>query len=172
MPRVLIVHGSKNGSTAGIAAWVGDELREVGFDVEVHPAIAHVDPSGFDAVVIGGSLYALRWPRPLRRYVRLKLARLRERPVWSFSSGPLDASADTKDIPPTHGVAMLLGRMGARSHVTFGGRLTAEAKGFMAQSMVKQGKGGDFRNPDRVRDWARSVADEIKGLPTTGSAAA
>jgi len=53
----------------------------------------------------------------------------------------------------------------AHEHVTFGGRLSAEAHGwlgFITRRMASEGYGGDFRNPQRVRAWARRVAAEIK----------
>ena len=59
--------------------------------------------------------------------VKRHLADLRSKPVWLFSSGPLDDSATEKDIPPIKSVAKLLDRVGARGHVTFGGRLEEES---------------------------------------------
>ena len=55
--------------------------------------------------------------------------------------------------------------LGARGHVTFGGRLTEEARGwlgFVARRMAHEGHGGDFRNPERIRAWARDIAEEIR----------
>lgn len=81
-------------------------------------------------------------------------------PVWFFSSGPLDDSADREEIPPTTPVAVLAERVGARGHVTFGGRLEPGAKGFPASAMAKTSS-GDWRNPDRIRSWALRLAAEI-----------
>jgi hypothetical protein len=82
--------------------------------------------------------------------------------VWFFSSGPLDDSADQEDIPATTQVADLAERVGAKSHVTFGGRLESDAKGFPGSAMAKT-KSGDWRNPDRIRAWAVELATEIPG---------
>jgi menaquinone-dependent protoporphyrinogen oxidase len=52
----------------------------------------------------------------------------------------------------------------ARGHVTFGGRLTEEARGwlgFVARRMAGEGHSGDFRNPERIRAWARGISREI-----------
>lgn len=91
---------------------------------------------GYDAVFIGGALYAGRWHRDARRFVKRHPGALRERPVWLFSSGPLDGSA-IEAIPPVPQVQELPTRIGARGHVTLGGRLPADAKGFPASAMAK-----------------------------------
>jgi menaquinone-dependent protoporphyrinogen oxidase len=159
--RVLIAHGTKNGSTAEIAEWIAEELREQGFDTDVRSAASVRDVTAYDAVVLGGALYAGRWQRDAAGFARRHREALAHRPVWLFSSGPLDASAKERDIPPTRGVARVADRLDARGHVTFGGRLTEGAGGFMARQIVKQGKGGDFRDRRQIRGWAHGVASEL-----------
>jgi menaquinone-dependent protoporphyrinogen oxidase len=52
--------------------------------------------------------------------VNRHVSRLRTLPVWFFSSGPLDDSADRDEIPAPAQVAVLAERIGAKGHVTFG----------------------------------------------------
>lgn len=52
-------------------------------------------------------------------------------------------------------------RLGARSHLTFGGCLEEGAKGRIAQSIVRNGKGGDFRDFGAIEDWAARIAAEL-----------
>jgi menaquinone-dependent protoporphyrinogen oxidase len=155
--NILVVHGSKLGGTAGIASSIGETLREAGFAVDVLPARQVRDLKDYDAVVIGGGLYAGRWYKDARRFVLRHAAALRQRPVWFFSSGPLDDSASQKDLPPTEQVQQLMGYVGATEHATFGGRLEADARGFIASKMAKQ-RAGDWRNPERIETWAREIA--------------
>jgi menaquinone-dependent protoporphyrinogen oxidase len=58
-----------------------------------------------------------------------------------FSSGPLDASTEEKDIPPTRLVSILGERVGAQGRVTFGGRLEPTVKGFPASAIAKTRSG-------------------------------
>jgi menaquinone-dependent protoporphyrinogen oxidase len=115
------------------------------------------DLRGYAAAIIGGALYANRWHHDARRLVARHIGGLRRIPVWLFSSGPLDASADSSDIPPPSQVAVLMERIGARGHTTFGGRLSADAKGFPAAAMAKK-MNGDWRNADRIRAWSGELA--------------
>ncbi len=161
-PKVLVAYGSKNGSTAGIAEMIAMTLNSEGLATDVLSADRVRSVGGYSAVVLGGSLYSGRWHRDARRFARRFGPILRDRPVWLFSSGPLDDSADVSDIPPVPQAARAATDLNARQHLTFGGRLTAEAKGFIAKAMVRNGRGGDFRNSDRIRAWSRTVAAEVR----------
>jgi menaquinone-dependent protoporphyrinogen oxidase len=158
--RVLVTWASKRGGTASIGRILGEALAARGFDVA--PVAVHevLEVGSFDAVVVGGALYANRWPGQARRFVSRHVHELRKVPVWFFSSGPLDDSADRAEIPATNEVAVLAERVGARGHRTFGGRLEPSAKGFPASAMAKK-KSGDWRNPERIRAWAARLADEL-----------
>jgi len=160
--KVLVTYATKNGSTAGIANMIGAALTDTGAAVDIKPAAQVGSVAPYDAVILGGALYAGRWHRDARRFARRYADQLRTRPVWLFSSGPLDDSADTREIPPVGQAARVARQLNARQHVTFGGRLTENAKGFIARSMVRSGHGGDFRNPARIDAWSRSIADELR----------
>jgi menaquinone-dependent protoporphyrinogen oxidase len=159
--HVLVAYGSKNGSTAEIAGWIGEALRTGGLDAQVRPADEVQDLAGQDAVILGGALYADRWQRDAARFARRHRKDLATRPVWLFSSGPLDSSANEQDIPPVRGVQRIATQVGARGHVTFGGCLREGAKGWTARRILASGRGGDFRDPERVRVWARGIAAEL-----------
>jgi menaquinone-dependent protoporphyrinogen oxidase len=158
--RVLVAYGSKMGGTKGLAEMVGTELEANGFRVDVMPARTVGDLTPYGAVIVGGALYSLRWHKDARRFIRRHREALQTKPVWLFSSGPLDDSAAKTEIPPVRFVKKALLQTHARGHVTFGGRMPADAKGFPAGSMAKN-NAGDWRNPDHVRMWAKQVAEDL-----------
>jgi menaquinone-dependent protoporphyrinogen oxidase len=158
---VLVTYGTTNGSTARIAETVADVLRKEGLTVETLPARSVAGVTSYDAVVVGGGLYAGRWHKDARRFVRRHRHELAERPVWLFSSGPLDATASERDIPPVPGVRKAVAELDAREHVTFGGCLEEGAKGWVARMIIRNGKGGDFRDFTAIETWAAHVADDL-----------
>jgi menaquinone-dependent protoporphyrinogen oxidase len=158
---ILIVYGSKMGGTAGLADLLGGALRAHGFDVTVAPADEVRDLDAAEAVIIGGALYMSRWHKDARRFVRRHRDALQQRPVWLFSSGPLDDSAATAEIAPTKGVAAAMAATRARGHRTFGGTLPADATGFPASAMAKE-QAGDWRDPAAVARWADELAAALR----------
>lgn len=160
--RVLITWGSKRGGTEGIAQMIGEALRDAGVDVDLRPAESVREwPTGIDAAIVGGALYVNRWHPDARRFVRRHAKHLQRLPVWMFSSGPLDTSADEMSIPPAPQVQALMHRVGAQGHTTFGGRLAGDAVGSPAVVAMAKEHGGDFRDPERIRAWALEVASKL-----------
>jgi menaquinone-dependent protoporphyrinogen oxidase len=165
--NILVTYGSKMGGTEGLAEMIGHALEDAGIDVVVSPASDVASLAGYDAVIVGGGLYAGRWHKQARRFVKRHQKTLRTMPVWLFSSGPLDDSALTEDIPPVRQVASAGDLVGARGHATFGGRLSPDAAWFPASSMAKT-MAGDWRDRTQVRDWSNQIAEEL-GATTSHS---
>lgn len=159
---VLVAYGSKRGGTQDLAEQIGAELRALGDDVRVEPARAVKGLGEVDAVVVAGAVYAGRWHKDARRFVRRHEQELAARPVWLVASGPLDATADDGALPPVQHVREAMERVHARGQVTFGGRLEPDAQGFPASAMAKT-QAGDWRNPERVRAWVATVHGDLAG---------
>jgi hypothetical protein len=49
-------------------------------------------------------------------------------------------------------VRKAMDRIGARGHMTFGGRMLQERRGLPV---------GDWRDADQVRDWAKRIDEEL-----------
>ncbi|HEY5947324.1 MAG TPA: flavodoxin domain-containing protein [Kofleriaceae bacterium] len=160
-PHVLVAYGSKRGGTHEIAATIAEVLLNEGIDAELAEAEQVRSFEGYDAVILGGALYMNRWHRDARKLITHHASELRALPVWLFSSGPLDDSANERDLPATHQVTELMERIGARGHVMFGGRLEPDAKGFPASAMAKK-MAGDWREWHKIKAWAADVAREIR----------
>jgi menaquinone-dependent protoporphyrinogen oxidase len=158
--RVLIAYGSERGGTEGLAEMLRDELIDAGVEAVARPASSVHDVDGYDAVVVAGALYANRWHKDARRFCSRHAGALRNREVWLVSTGPLDDSATKGEIAPVKQVADCMAKTGARGHVTIGGRLERDAKGFPASAMAKK-MSGDWRDRDQVRGFARAVAQQL-----------
>ncbi|HEY3682779.1 MAG TPA: flavodoxin domain-containing protein [Streptosporangiaceae bacterium] len=162
MTHVLVAVASRRGSTAELAEWIGEALRDddgpVTADVRDAATVRDLDP--YDAVVLGSALYGGRWCRAARRFARRHRRALLRRPVWLFSSGPLDDSAGDGTLPAPAGVRRIGERLAANGVVTFGGALRPGTRGRLARAIADQ-RGGDFRDRDQVRRWGRAVGAEL-----------
>lgn len=159
-PRVLVAHAGRHGATAGLAEMIAEQLLVHGCLVDVVPARQVRGVGTYDAVVIGGALYRGRWHRDALDLVRRHRAALAARPVWLFSSGPLDDSAARHTIPPVPQVDRAMRRIGARGHMTFGGALAEDAAGLVASAMARE-RAGDYRDPTHVAGWATHVGTAV-----------
>ena len=136
-------------------------LALAGHDVTVTEASGVKKVDGYDAVVVGSGLYAGMWRGPAKRLVR-RIARQRnDLPLWLFHSGPLgdDEADDPQEFPKW--LRQLEPSLNVRDKATFGGVLGENAKGFIAKSMVRNGRGGDWRDMDKIGRWAEAIAAEL-----------
>jgi menaquinone-dependent protoporphyrinogen oxidase len=169
---VLVAYGTKHGATVEIAACIAATLRDAGVDVELLPAdhVRSIDPYG--AVVLGSAVYMLRWRRDARRLLRQALDRPPERPVWLFSSGPLDRDAGRDDAKVVSAkVRSAVDRPGVIDHTVFGGRYPLEPSNLVERSMLKRAPSPgerDFRDWDAIEDWARGIARRLAQLSSAG----
>jgi menaquinone-dependent protoporphyrinogen oxidase len=163
--HVLVTYASKRGGTAGLAAMLAEALQTEGFEVDRLEVGDVRTFDGVDAVLLGSGLYANRWLRPARRFADRHQTELRARPVWLFSSGPLDDRAAREKVPPTKQVIRIGAAVGSRGHMTFGGRLAPDATGFPAKAMAKK-HSGDWRDRDHVARWAHEVAVALAAAAT------
>lgn len=67
---VLIAYASKYGATLGIAERIGEQLRQMGQEVEVKPASAVGDIGAYAAFVIGSAVYSGSWLSEAAEFVR------------------------------------------------------------------------------------------------------
>lgn len=159
--RVLVVFASQGGSTAEIAQAIGICLLEAGCDVDVRPARQVESLAGFTAVVVGSGLYHGVWLAEAFKFLQRHRRTLASLPVWLFDSGPLDCSAEQHLLPLTPGVASLARALGVRGHITFGGKLGVTGLTVEERVLVLEGKAGDFRNFDDVREWAERIGEDL-----------
>lgn len=157
--RVLVAYATKLGSNAEIAEAIAQVLRDAGHHASALPTRDVTDLEGWDAVILGSAIYAAHWQKDARRFATRFRERLRERPLWLFSSGPLDPRLARAQLPITpHGAEITAG-LGARDHRTFGGRLLADAP--IDPQVLVTHPIGDYRDWVEIRAYARGIADEL-----------
>ena len=160
--NVIIVVGSKHGSTRSIAEAVGDQLRTAGLDVTIVDAdAAAVSVDGYDAAVIGSAVYVGRWTKSARTFLEVNRESLRKMPLWLFSSGPLgDGTKKPDDLADVRAFA---DDVHARDHRVFAGNLNKADLSIAERAAVRivHAPYGDAREWDEIRSWAQTVAVEL-----------
>ncbi len=162
VPRVLVAFATKMGSNAQVAEAIAAVLRDAGLEVTTLPAREARDLAPYDAVVLGSALYAAHWQREANRFVNRGREALRTKPVWLWSSGPLDRHLAARDLPPADNVLAIMADIPFRAHHTFGGLLDPTVPG-VDEQILRTHQVGDFRDWERIRDYAREIARELTG---------
>lgn len=162
--RVLVTASGRYGSTLEIAEAVGETIAEKGHDVDVVPAPDVDDVSGFDAVVMGGAVYAGQWLRDGRELIKRIGSQLVPMALWVFSSGPVGEDMEVME-PPL--MAEVIDPLDPIEHVVFGGKLDRKQLyiGDKAVAQSLSAEDGDYRDWDAIRGWAERVASNLDTLP-------
>jgi len=171
MGPILVAYASRMGGTQEIAEAIGGRLELAGFDVDVLPCDRQPAVANYDAVVIGSEIYLQRWEKAAKKLLREQTDELAARRVWLFQSGPCGEGARTEQSPVQGKVTKLAARIGCPAPVTFGGRLTVETATGPISKWMATGEtlAGDYRDFDRIRSWADSIAEELTIESTVGS---
>lgn len=166
--RISIAVASKHGSTAEIAAAIGEELSAAGHEVTVHDmataSVLALDEA--EAILLGSAIYYGHWLLPAQVFTEDLGLRIDSRPVWLFSSGPVGDPA--RPDPGTVDVEDQVNLTGAREHRVFAGRLDRELlhRGERAVATALRSPEGDFRDWPEIRGWGREVAATLQELET------
>jgi menaquinone-dependent protoporphyrinogen oxidase len=174
--RVLVAYASRYGATQGIAERIGAALRQQGLEATVEAADRAGDPAGYDAAVIGSAACMLHWMKAATKFVRSNSKALANRPVWLFSSGPLDAKTkdeqgrDLCEVLEPKEIADFKTTVAPRGHRVFFGAMDGSKLGFWHRLIYKLPANrdgalfpqGDFRNWAEIDAWANGIAQDLK----------
>jgi menaquinone-dependent protoporphyrinogen oxidase len=160
---VLVSVASRHGATAEMGDVVAEELLAAGLDVERVAPDEVEGVHGYDAVVLGSSVYVGRLDAGLRDLVRRQAGQLRERPVWLFWSGPVGDPPLPRAVPED--VDATAARIEPREVRCFVGALDRGGLDLAERALVAitRAPEGDFRDLDEVRRWARGIGAELTG---------
>ena len=159
---VLVTSASKHGATAEIAEAIAGTLREEGLETEVLP-VDEVETLGdYEAFVVGSAVYMGHWLEPARTFVETHAHRLRARPTWLFSSGPIGDPPRPRTEDAVD-VSRELESSGAEEHRLLGGKIDKSQLGFAERAVLRAvgAAEGDYRDWDEVEAWARGIAKAL-----------
>ena len=163
---VLVTAASLYGATAEIAELIGKTLAEHGFAATVIPPRDVSDVESYDAVILGSAVYTGHWLDAATDLAKRCRPGLATRPVWLFSSGPVGEptgklaqamASDPVEVPAIRAAT------GARDHKMFAGKLDPRSMGGIQRAalLAFPGLNGDFRDWDKIRQWADGIAEQL-----------
>jgi menaquinone-dependent protoporphyrinogen oxidase len=160
--KVLVSVASRHGASFEIAEEISAILAGAGFGTAVLPPDAVTSLDGYDAVILGSSVYVGHWMDSAVNLVERFSKEITEVPVWLFSSGPMGHEPKPDDEPAD--VAELITATGAREHRVFAGQVDRSRLGLGEKVLLTAVRApeGDFRPWDEIRAWASEIAAALK----------
>jgi menaquinone-dependent protoporphyrinogen oxidase len=170
--RILVAYASKHGATAEIAERIGRVLRGVGLWTDVEPIEQVAALAPYQAVVLGSAVYMGRWRAEARRFLKEHRDDLADRDVWIFSSGPT-GRGDPKTL--TKGWTLPTALTDDVEHVKphdvalFHGAIDPAELTMFERWIVRRvgAPEGDFREPEAIEAWARTIVGALRETPAT-----
>lgn len=149
--RILVTYATRAGSTAEIAAAIGESLAARGYTVDVKPVKEKPDPAAYAAVVLGSAIRMSGWLPEAVEYVKAHQAVLTGLPVALFTVHLLNTGAD--DVSYAARAAYLAAvrpLLPDAEAVYFAGLMDYGRLSFLDRTIAKMVK---VREADH-RDWA------------------
>jgi menaquinone-dependent protoporphyrinogen oxidase len=179
MARVLVVFHTSEGQAAKIAERIASVLRELGDVVDVSDVDSAPSPSGYDGVVVGDSIHAVKHSREMIRYLESHAATLNLVPAALYQVSLTSANSDEEHSATAHGmVEELLSRTGFDPDMVglFAGALVYTQYGWLKRHIMRaivKREGGDVdmsRDHDYT-DWAavERFAEDVDRLIKSAS---
>ena len=176
--NVLVAYATKYGSTAGIAAKIGNVLNDRGMRVDVCPMSDVEDLSAYDAFVLGSAVYIGRIRKDARRFLKTNVSTLSSRPTWLFSSGPTDEDEEF-DVRMSGwyapaSVRELVATIKPREKRVLSGAIDPTRTSGLDKWMLDRvgAKQVDARDWNEIAEWADEIALDLTPVATTASTAA
>jgi len=164
MRSALIVYATTYGQTEKIAGYMAGRLRAQGCDahaLDAHATSQATTLDDYDAVLLGGSLYASHYQRRLTRFIEGHLDALNRHDNAAFFSVSASA-ARAEGLPAVEAIAStFLDDAGwhPRLQAHFAGAVKYPRYGFVVRRIMqrisrKAGGGTDARHEYEYTDWA------------------
>lgn len=169
-PRILVAYASQAGSTAGVAAAIGEQLELSGAHVDVRPAREGADLSKYTGVVLGSAIHHGRPLRDATAFLQNNRALLATMPLAIFCvSGMLanDSAATRRRAAGWLASLRALAVAPPVSEAAFAGELAVykyrllSGLGIRGMAFLLHKAPGDYRDWVAIRAWADDLATRL-----------
>lgn len=160
--RVLVCYATRAGSTAEVAAAIGENLNHKGYAVDVKRVKDNPSLDGYQAVVIGSAIRMGNWLPEAVEYIKGNQKLLQHMPVALFTVHMLNIGGD--ETSQTNRLAYLdkvRPLLNDPEEVYFEGKMDFSQLSFLDRMIAKMVNAveADNRDWDRIGDWIPEMLD-------------
>ncbi len=171
--RILVTYATRFGSTAEIAARIGEVLKRDGVVVDVLPVENVRSLRHYSAVVLGSPIRGSKWVQEATDFLAAHRAELSRVPVAYFTVCLTlhENTAENRRIVRAYHDPLLqeFPEVHPASIGMFAGKIDYNRLSWILRLMAKSAKvpEGDWRNWRQIEDWARSILPQLIGQPSS-----
>lgn len=163
--RILITYATRAGSTAEIAAAIGETLAARGFSVDVKPVKTNPKLTDYDAVILGSAVRIGNWLPEMVDFVKQNQTALGNRPVALFTVHMLNLGPDeTSQAARRAYLNSVRPLLTPVDEAFFAGKIDLDTLSFVDRLMVKMVGAaqknsplGDLRNWSEIQAWSSGI---------------
>ncbi|RCK73704.1 MAG: Protoporphyrinogen IX oxidase, oxygen-independent, HemG [Anaerolineae bacterium] len=157
---VLITYATRAGSTAEIAAVMGEVMAARGFNVQVVPVKEKPSLTGYDCVLIGSAIRMGKWLPEAVDFVKENQRVLNQMPIALFTVHMLNLAEDeTSRAARFAYLQEVRPLLNHAEEVYFAGKMDFSRLSFLDRLIAKMVKAveSDQRDWDKIQNWAKAV---------------
>ncbi|MBE0684812.1 MAG: flavodoxin domain-containing protein [Anaerolineaceae bacterium] len=158
--RILVTYATKAGSTAEIAAKIGEHLSERGFAVDVMNVKSKADPKNYQAVILGSCIRMGGWLPEMMDYINANQFTLNAMQAALFTVHMLNAGEDeTSKAARTAYMDKVRALMPGSEEVYFLGAMDYSKLSLLDRFISKMVKSveSDQRDWDKIKNWSETL---------------
>lgn len=160
MKKILVTYSTRAGSTAEIAATIGQTLSQRGYSVDVLPVKKQPNPSDYDAVILGSPIRMGSWLPEVIAFIKENRTFLGQMPVAVFTVHMLNGGDDEQSRTNRQAYLNALREwITPADEVFFLGKMELAKLSFLDRfiSNVMKAKDEDLRDWNTINAFAESV---------------
>ena len=158
--RILVTYATKAGSTAEIAAKIGEHLSARGFAVDVINVKSKPDPKDYQAVILGSCIRMGGWLPEMMDYIKANQFALNATLVALFTVHMLNAGDDeTSKAARTAYMDKVRAFVSGKEEIYFLGAMNYSKLSMLDRFISKLVKAeeSDQRDWDKIKNWSETL---------------
>ncbi len=160
MKKILVSYSTRAGSTAEIAAAIGQTLSQRGYSVDVLPVKKQPNPSDYQAVILGSPIRMGSWLPEMVAFIKENRSLLEKLPLAVFTVHMLNAGDDEQSRANRAGYLNAVREwVSPAEEVFFLGKMELAKLSFLDRfiSNVMKAKDEDLRDWNAIHAWSSSI---------------
>lgn len=158
--KILVTYATRAGSTAEVAAAIGETLNQRGYIVDVKAVKEQTDLDGYQAVIIGSAIRMGSWLPEAVEYLKTHQETLKPIPMAAFSVHLQNLGDDEESRQNRQAyLATVRDLVKPVDEGYFAGSIDLSKLSFVDRMITKmvKSKEGDSRDWNKINTWATNV---------------